>query len=175
MVMIYLILPLLPFEQLQRATSAIELTSNLDVGGLREADSSAASRLAPVINSVNADFTDVSNWFGHGIDKSPGIYEGTMFYSYGLILLLIAWLLDFSCAYHFLSLATLFMFAGVGGGAGTNIYYAWGIMMLYTVQRYFHDKMRDEECAMSHRSMSQRCHRGQEEQRAIIAQEREIR
>lgn len=38
-----------------------------------------------------------------------------------------------------MSLATLFMFAGIGGSIGGNIQYAWELAMVMTCVRYFYE------------------------------------
>ena len=127
-------------EALDRATSTIEATSTLDAQIVRETDGSASARIAPMLNSLNADFSRFDTWFGKGIDA--GLKENanrTIFDDYGFIFYIIALILNFSCAYNFWSLATIFMFAGVGGGAGGNIYYGWALMMVMTCVKYFHE------------------------------------
>lgn len=128
-------------EALDRATSAIEATSTLDSQTVRETDSSAAARIAPVLNSLNADFTKFDTWFGKGIDaghRTP-FDEMTMFEDYGFIHYLIAMFFNFSCAYNIWSLAPIFLFSGVGGGTGGNIQYVWALAMVMTCVKYFHD------------------------------------
>ena len=128
-------------EALDRATSAIEATGTFDAQIVRETDSSAAARIAPVLNSLNADFTKFDTWFGKGIDaghRTP-FDEMTMFEDYGFIHYLIAIFFNFSCAYNIWSLAPIFLFSGVGGGTGGNIQYAWALAMVMTCVKYFHD------------------------------------
>lgn len=133
-------------EALDRATSTIEATSTLDVQTVRETDGSASARIAPLLNSLNADFSKVETWFGKGIDA--GLKENTnrtLFDDYGFILYLLTLLLNFTCAYNFWSLAAIFMFAGVAGGSGGNIQYAWELMMIMTCVKYFHDNRFDPD------------------------------
>lgn len=133
-------------EALDRATSTIEATSTLDAKIVRETDGSAAARITPMLNSLNADFTKVETWFGKGIDAWHRMGEkATMFEDYGFIFYLITLLFNFSCAYNFWSLATIFMFAGIGGGSGGNVYYAWALMMVMTCVKYFHDNQENPE------------------------------
>ncbi len=141
-IMVVAVVSLIPNESLQRATSAIEATSTLDTQEVVETDGSAAVRIAPMLNSLNVDFTDSKTWFGHGdadAQKIP-IMKRTMFDSYGLVLWLIALCFNIICAYRVRSLAFLFLLAGVGGGAGSNIWYAWDLMMIMTGVKYFYDK-----------------------------------
>lgn len=126
-------------EALDRATSTIEATTTLDKDVVRETDGSAAARITPLLNSISADFTKSETWLGYGIDAGiKNKYNMTMFHDYGFIFYLISLLLCFTCGYSFFSLGTIFMFAGVGGGAGGNIQYAWALMMVMTCVRYFY-------------------------------------
>lgn len=139
LVICYGLLQELGIEQLDRATSTIEATATLDKEVVAETDGSAYYRIAPLLNSLTADFTEKETWFGYGIDSGlSNIYGRTIFHDYGLIFYIISLLLCFSCAYNFWSLGTIFMFAGVGGGAGGNIQYAWALMMVMTCVKYFY-------------------------------------
>ena len=127
-------------EALDRATSTIEATSTLDAQTVRETDGSASVRIAPMLNSLNADFSKFETWFGYGIDAGRAMgYKKTIFDDYGLIFYIITFIFNFSCAYNFWSLATIFIFAGVTGSTGGNIYYAWALVMVMTCVKYFHD------------------------------------
>ena len=129
-------------EALDRATNTIEATTTLDAQTVRETDGSASERIAPMLNSLNADFTKFETWFGKGIDaglKERATNSRTMFDDYGVIYYLIILLYNFTCAYNFWSLATIFVFTGLGGGCGGNIFYSWGLMMIMTCVKYFHE------------------------------------
>lgn len=126
-------------EALDRATSTIEATATLDKETVRETDGSASVRIAPLLNSLTADFSKKETWFGYGIDA--GIYDKhnrTIFHDYGFIYYIITLILSFSCGYNFWSLGSIFMFAGVGGSANGNIQYAWELMMVMTCVKYFY-------------------------------------
>ena len=133
-------------EQMQRATSLINTTlTTRDVAQMRKVDGSGSLRMAPVINSLNADFTKADTWFGHGIDYARDNnlmvnQTATLFDDYGFIFYLCGLLLNFACAYRFFSLASVFLIAGVGGGSGGNIHYAWALMVLMTCERYFYEQ-----------------------------------
>lgn len=143
LVICYGLLQELGIEQLDRATSTIEATATLDKENVQETDGSASARIAPILNSLQADLTKKETWLGYGIDygKNHGTFykqTGTLFDDYGLIFYITSLLFSFSCAYDFWSLGTIFVFAGVGGGAGGNIQYAWALMMVMTCVKYFY-------------------------------------
>ncbi|MCR5568498.1 MAG: hypothetical protein K6G31_04405 [Paludibacteraceae bacterium] len=138
------VLPLLHFEQLERATAISSAMTTMDQKTVEAADGSGASRISPFLNSLNVDLSDPDVWFGHGIDW--GVRHntflkqtGTLFDDYGLLFYITALLFDFVCAYRFLSLGCIFMFAGLAGGAGTNIHYVWALMIVMAFCKYFHD------------------------------------
>ncbi len=127
-------------EALDRATSSLEATTTLDADVVRETDGSASARIAPMINSINADYTKFETWLGKGIDSGlKDKRNRTLFDDYGFIFYLISLTLGISCAYGFSFLAVLFLFAGVAGGAGGNIQYGWTLMMIFTCVKYFHE------------------------------------
>ena len=126
-------------ESLDRATSTIEATATLDKDAVMETDGSASVRIAPLLNSITADFSKKETWLGYGIDSGVAdIFSRTVFHDYGFIFYLTSLLFCFSCAYNFWSLGTIFMFAGVAGGAGNNIQYLWALMMVMTCVKYFY-------------------------------------
>lgn len=137
-------------EQLDRATSVINATATLEKEIVQEADGSAAARISPIINSINADFTKKETWLGHGIDygkNNSSFFKqtGTLFDDYGFVFYIVSLLFAFSCAYKFWSLGCIFMFAGVGGGMGTNIQYVWELAMVMTCVRYFYENRHNPE------------------------------
>ena len=137
-------------EALDRTTSTIEATATLDKETIQETDGSASARIAPIINSLNADFSKKETWLGYGIDygKNQGSYykqTGTMFDDYGFLLYILSLIFAFSCAYRFFSLETIFMFAGVGGAIGNNIQYLWELAMVMTCVRYFYENRHNSE------------------------------
>ena len=127
-------------EALDRATSTIEATSTLDAQNVNNTDKSASIRISPILNSLNADFTKFETWFGKGIDSGiKNLSKRTVFEDYGFLFYIISLLFNFTCAYNLWSLGTIFMFAGVGGGAGGNIQYQWALMMIMTCVKYFYE------------------------------------
>lgn len=137
-------------EQLDRATSVINATTTMDKEAVQEADGSAAARISPIINSINADFSKKETWLGYGIDYSRNEHgfvkqTQTLFDDYGFIFYIISLIFTFTCAYKFWSLGCIFMFAGVGGGFGSNIQYAWELAMVMTCIRYFYENRYNPE------------------------------
>lgn len=152
----YYVLPLLAIcytliqasgiEALDRATSTIEATSTLDAQTVRETDGSASARITPMLNAFNADFTQFDTWFGKGIDAGHSMKENkTLFDDYGFVFYIIKLLFNFICAYNVLSLSTIFMLCGIGGGSGGNIQYAWALMMVMTCVKYFYENRYNPE------------------------------
>ncbi|MCQ2379550.1 MAG: hypothetical protein MJ025_01310 [Victivallaceae bacterium] len=141
-------------RQLQRSLHVIEATAELDKDTIIGADKSASFRIAPVINSLHADFSKKETWFGHGVDYARNNelsrrLKATMFDDYGVIFLIISYVFAFSCAYKIPSLGALFMIMGIGGGGfGGNIQYGWELAMVMTVLKYF---LEQREAASGHK------------------------
>lgn len=137
-------------EALDRATNTIEATTTLDKETIQETDGSAAARISPIINSIKADFSKKETWLGYGIDYSTSEnaftkQTGTLFDDYGFIFYIVSLIFAFTCAYNFWSLGCVFMFAGVAGGFGTNIQYAWELAMVMTCVKYFYENRYNPE------------------------------
>ena len=107
-----------------------------------EADGSAATRIAPLLNTLNMDFSDYNNWIGHGCDSTSasdwaqGKVHAGHIDDYGLISYVLEMIFIFSCCIRFRSLGTVFLFLGIGGGMG-NISYGWGLLMIFSCIRYY--------------------------------------
>lgn len=143
LILCYALLQNSGIEALDRTTKTIEATATLDKETVQETDGSASARIAPILNSLQADLTKKETWLGYGIDygKNHGTFykqTGTLFDDYGLIFYIISLLFCFSCAYDFWSLGCIFMFAGVAGNMGTNIQYAWELAMVMSCVKYFY-------------------------------------
>ena len=144
LILYFYVLPMFNAEQLDRATSVINATTTFDQQTVEDADGSAASRISPLINSFNVDLSNENTWFGYGIDYARNHnmilkQTATLFDDYGLIFYIISIVFNLSCAYRLKSLGALFMIMGIGGGSGTNIHYAWWLMMVMTCVRYFYE------------------------------------
>lgn len=141
---VYFTLSFFEVQQFKRASSVVEATLTGNTQTVMETDGSAASRITPMLNTINAiDLNDFDTWFGHGVDynlqekKNGGKDLIGEINDYGLIAYILGLILVFSCAIEFRSLATIMYFLGVGGGTG-NIAYAWGSLMIFACIRYFH-------------------------------------
>lgn len=138
-------------ESFHRVTNAVEATMTGDIEEVRQTDTSAAARINPMLNTINnLQLYDPETWIGHGIDwssrddvkRSANRMVGDIG-DYGLIAYILSLILVFSCSISFFSLATIMFFLGVGGGTG-NIAYAWGILMVFSAVKYFHQNRYNE-------------------------------
>lgn len=140
---VYFTLSFFEVQQFKRASSVVEATLTGNTQTVMETDGSAASRITPMLNTINEiDLSDFNTWIGHGVDynlheKNRGTALVGEINDYGLIAYILGLVLVFSCAIEFRSLATIMYFLGVGGGTG-NIAYAWGSLMIFACIRYFH-------------------------------------
>lgn len=160
LVVSYVLIQASGVEHLDRATSVINATTTIDKKKIYEADGSAAARISPIINSINADFSKKETWLGYGIDYSrnnDGFNKqtSTMFDDYGFLFYLFTLIFSFTCAYKFWSLGCIFMFAGVGGGLSTNIQYVWELAMVMTCVRYFYENRYNPEIFEKEEASSQ--------------------
>lgn len=139
LVVCYILLQNSGIEALDRATNTIEATATLDKETVQETDGSASVRITPILNTISADYSKSETWLGYGIDSGVSDkYNRTLFHDYGFIFYIISLIFAFVCAYNFWSLGCIFMFAGVGGGFGNNIQYAWALAMVMTCVKYFY-------------------------------------
>lgn len=144
LLMYFIVLPAIHVKQLDRATRITTAMTTFDQSQVEEADGSGASRISPLLNSFNADFTKKETWFGYGVDygrrNNTFVKQtGTLFDDYGVLFYIASVAMNLACGYRFKSLAFLFCLMGVGGGTGTNIHYAYGLMILMTCVRYFYE------------------------------------
>lgn len=143
---LYFTLPLLNIKQLDRAVNTINATLTLDAEVVRETDGSAAARILPILNTLNMDLNSKETWFGKGTYRKEDIDPIMMqkakignIDQYGLLSYIVSLILVFVCCFNVGSLQTLMFFVGVGG-AVVNMAYPWGILMIFTVIRYFQIK-----------------------------------
>lgn len=141
-VVLYFTLPLLNIYQLDRAVNVINATMTGDVEAVIEADGSAASRVAPILNTLNMDFSSEEIWFGRGTVSEDEKYNLRLHNKigqidqYGLLSFIVMQICVFLCAFRFLSLQTM-MWAMVFGFTFGNVAYIWGALMIFTAIRYF--------------------------------------
>ena len=141
---LYFTLPLLNIRQLDRAVNVINATLTLDAEKVSRVDGSAASRINPILNTLNIDLKDEEVWFGKGTStreeniRRHYAQDGKMgnIDQYGLLSYIVSLILVFSCCFTFVSIPTIMFFVGVGGGV-INFAYCWGILMIFTAIRYF--------------------------------------
>lgn len=150
LVVCYILLQNSGIEALDRATNTIEATATLDKETVQEADGSAAARISPIINSINADFSKKEAWLGYGIQYGKDNHTfarqtATLFDNYGVIFYIYSQIFNYVCVYKFWSLSPIFILAGVTGSAGGNIQYAWMLMMVMTCVRYFYENRYNPE------------------------------
>ena len=140
---LYFVLPLLNIKQFDRAINVINATMTLDPQVVAETDGSASARINPLLNTLRMDLSSSETWFGKGTTKEEDKYKGmsqrtklATIEQYGLLSYIVSLIFVFTCCINFVSLQTIMFFIGVGGGTN-NIAYLWGILMVFTVIRYF--------------------------------------
>ena len=141
---VYFAMPYIDYEPVQRAQATINAVLTMDPDEVMRADSSAAGRVLPILNTLNIDLSILESWLGHGVDTAveSGVWSRTNMVGsitdYGLISYMLSLLFVFTCCIRpFFSLPTLMFFIGIGGGAG-NIAYQWGILMIFMCISYFY-------------------------------------
>lgn len=144
---LYFTLPLMNIKQLNRAVNVINATLTLDVKEVQNADAGAASRVVPILNTLNMDLSKKETWIGKGTQakevqsrvylekhgKIGGIDQ------YGLLSFIVMQVCVFVFVFRFLSLPTMF-WAMVFGFSFGNVAYVWGCLMIFTAVRYFQEK-----------------------------------
>ncbi len=150
LIVIYFFVPYIDFSPLQRAYEAVNAAMTLDTDEVIETDTSAATRITPMINTfTNLDLMDFKTWFGHGIDYGisftnaydrmknrmlGGVAE------YGLLSFIVMIIVVFKCVIkNFISVETL-LWLFLFGLSFSNISYVWGAMMIFASVRYFQIK-----------------------------------
>lgn len=144
-VVIFFILESSGNESFERVQAAAQATMTGDAEMVRQADGSASTRIAPMLNTFHADFTSTDFWIGKGTDSTNwwdfAMGRGYIGHinDYGFISYILELLIVFGCCIRFRSLGTLYFFTGTGGGIG-NISYGWGILMVFCCLRFFYYK-----------------------------------
>ena len=145
-VVLYFILPLLNIFQLDRAVNVINATMTGDVETVIEIDDSAASRVAPILNTIkDIDLYSSKTWFGEGTYTKEVAFDFQLRFNrkigrieeFGLLSFIFMQIMFFVCmASKFLSLETLLWIVILGVSLG-NVAYGWGIVMIFTAVKYF--------------------------------------
>ena len=155
-VVLYFTLPLLNIYQLDRAVKTINATMTGDVETVIEADNSAASRVAPILNTLTMDLTSSEIWFGKGTFEKEELglirYDNKIgnIDQYGLLSFIVMQICVFVCAFRFMSLQTM-LWGMVFGFSFGNIAYTWGALMIFTAIRYF--QMQDAKIRNKHKNI----------------------
>ena len=138
-------------NELRRVLDTIESSATGDVDEVIKADNSASFRIAPILNMLHVDYSDVNLWTGRGIDSAYNVLQASIMKSryellpgeildIGIIGYALSLILVFCCAIRpIASLPTLMFFCGVGGWTN-NVAYGWGILMIFTVISYFYEQ-----------------------------------
>jgi len=146
-IIFYFTIPYIDYEPLQRGRRAVDATLTWDQNTIRETDGSAAARVLPLVNTIKKlDLIDLGTWLGGGIDQNKSIKHLsddkiiTSIQDYGLLSYIISLIFIFSCCIRkFISLETLIFFLLLGAGL-SNVAYIWGILMIFSVCRYFKEQ-----------------------------------
>ena len=155
---LYFALPLLNIKQLDRAVNVINATLTLDAEEVRKVDGSAASRVAPILNTLNMDLNSKEVWFGRGTFEKKELaiirFNNKVgnIDQYGLLSFIVMQICVCVCAFRFVSLSTMFWGVVFGFSFG-NIAYTWGCLMIFTTIRYFQKQdieIREHQKTLSH-------------------------
>lgn len=139
---LYFTSPLMNIKQLNRAVNVINATLTGDVEQVIDVDGSAASRVAPILNTLNMDLNSKEVWFGRGTFEKKELaiirFNNKVgnIDQYGLLSFIVMQICVCVCAFRFVSLSTMFWGVVFGFSFG-NIAYTWGCLMIFTTIRYF--------------------------------------
>lgn len=135
----------LEIKQLDRALRVSSVVLTGDVKAIQTEDGSAATRIIPVINTLTMDLTKKESWIGNGVssyEKALTSWKRTtdkiaVVEQYGLITFIVSLILIYSCMIRYIiSIESLFFIILLGMSL-LNVYYYWGIMMMFSIIRYF--------------------------------------
>lgn len=142
----FLILKNIDYQPINRVVNTVAIVPTMDKEKLAEVDGSAFTRINPIMNTfLYLDLSTFEGWFGHGIDYS---LNGGKWYvgnksmvggiaDYGFLSFIIMQLLICSCCFRTLfSIDVAFYILLIGFSVG-NIFYGWGMVMMFTVVKYF--------------------------------------
>ena len=135
-------------EQIQRILFLIEAMKTNDATEILTADSSGAARILPFFNTIQEfDLTSKNFLFGSGTIMEE--YEAAKWKEYlmtqkistieqyGFVTWIVSLLFVFKCAIRkFFCVETIVFIVALGFNLG-NIAYVWGILMMFTMIKYF--------------------------------------
>lgn len=136
--LIYILIPYLDYEPLNRAMVTFNAALTGDTGEVIKADHSASARVNILLDTFNKlDLTDPQIWFGYGIDAKSKYAINTGIYDYGMISYLFKILFFMVCCFTgFFTLETLMFILLFGMNIG-NIAYGWSALMFFSTLKYF--------------------------------------
>lgn len=133
-------------KQLHRAVSLAEATLTGNIQSIKSADGSGASRIVPIINTFTTlDLSTRETWIGKGTTtyehnatgwKRNDVKNATI-EQYGILTYFLSLILIFQCFVRKIYSIETLIFILLLGCSLNNIYYVWGILMLFTVIKYF--------------------------------------
>lgn len=137
---IYLLIPIINFEPLNRAVNIFHATMSGDVDIVTKTDNSAATRVNIILNTMNnLDLTKSETWFGRGIDSNINVENAVVsaINDYGLISYILKLILFFSCCFNSLFSLEIIMFILLFSFNIGNIAYGWATLMIFSTIKYF--------------------------------------
>lgn len=146
LVTLFIISMQLENKQLHRAVSLAEATLNGNIQSIKSADGSGASRIVPIINTFTTlDLSTSETWIGIGTTTVEHNVTGwkrndvkiATIEQYGLLTYFLSLILIFQCFIRKIFSIETLIFILLLGCSLNNIYYSWGILMLFTVIKYF--------------------------------------
>lgn len=150
---VFLIAINMEIKQLDRSLNVIEATMSGSVEEIRNTDGSAASRIVPIINTFkDIDFLSKETWFGIGTTSKEYNETGwkrenvklVAVEQYGILTYILSLLFVFKCCIRkFFSLESL-IFLVLLGVSLINIYYIWGILIIFMCVKYF-DRLKKQQ------------------------------
>lgn len=133
-------------KQLHRAVSLAEATLTGDIESIKSADGSGASRIVPIIYTfATLDISSSKTWIGQGTTTSEHNATGwkrkdtkiAAIEQYGLLTYILSLVLIFRCFIRKIFSIETIIFILLLGCSLISIYYVWGILMLFSVIKYF--------------------------------------
>ena len=137
----------LELKEVRRITALSEAVMEGKEGlELNNVEGSGATRIIPILNTLRyTDLDDPATWLGHGSKEVDPREWANMSRKmkivdqYGLLSLIVSIFFVYGCAIRrFWSIETL-IFIVLMGFSLLNIYYIWGILMMFTTVRFFED------------------------------------